>query len=114
MQLEFHRPDRRWEHLRVREPHRQRRLPASLADGGQQTPIVAVVSQDNPERYLGAKVESALAQERGRRRSRIGQPVTPWILRGGILRENTVAVKTLISLVHMPHQEHGSRKAIAH
>jgi len=26
MQLEFHQLDRRWEHLRVREPHRQRQL----------------------------------------------------------------------------------------
>ena len=52
MQLEFHQLDRRWEHLRVREPHRQRRLLASLADSGQQTPIVVVVSQDNRERYL--------------------------------------------------------------
>ena len=31
MQLEFHQLDRRWEHLRVREPHRQRHLLASLA-----------------------------------------------------------------------------------
>jgi ParB-like chromosome segregation protein Spo0J len=52
MQLEFHQLDRRWEHLRVREPHRQRRLLASLAESGQQTPIVVVVSQDNRERYL--------------------------------------------------------------
>jgi ParB/RepB/Spo0J family partition protein len=52
MQLEFHQLDRRWEHLRVCEPHRQRRLLASLADSGQQTPIVVVVSQDNRERYL--------------------------------------------------------------
>ena len=52
MQLEFHQLDRRWEHLRVREPHRQRRLLASLADSGQQTPIVVVVSHDNRERYL--------------------------------------------------------------
>jgi ParB/RepB/Spo0J family partition protein len=52
MQLEFHQLDRRWEHLRVREPHRQRRLLASLAESGQQTPIVVVVSQDNHERYL--------------------------------------------------------------
>ena len=62
MQLEFHRLDRRWEHLRVREPHRQRRL---LADSGQQTPIVVVVSQDNPERYLaidGYKRIAALQQ----------------------------------------------------
>ena len=40
MQLEFHQLDRRWEHLRVRHPARQRRLLASLADSGQQTPIV--------------------------------------------------------------------------
>jgi hypothetical protein len=32
MHLEFHQLDRRWEHLRVREPQRQRRLLASLAD----------------------------------------------------------------------------------
>ena len=44
MQLEFHQLDRRWEHLRVREPHRQRRLLASLADSGQQTPIVVVAA----------------------------------------------------------------------
>ena len=52
MQLEFHQLDRLWEHLRVREPHLQRRLLASLADSGQQPPIVGVGSQDNRERYL--------------------------------------------------------------
>ena len=65
MQLEFHQLDRRWEHLRVREPHSQRRLLASLADSGQQTPIVVVVSKDNPERYLvidGHKRIAALEQ----------------------------------------------------
>ena len=65
MQLEFHQLDRRWEHLRVREPHRQRRLLASLADGGQQTPIVVVVSQGSGERYLvidGHKRVAALEQ----------------------------------------------------
>jgi ParB family transcriptional regulator, chromosome partitioning protein len=65
MQLEFHQLDRRWEHLRVREPHRQRRLLASLADSGQQTPIVVVVSTDNPERYVvidGYKRIAALQQ----------------------------------------------------
>src|SRR6202158_5865176 len=51
MQLEFHQLDRRWEHLRVRSPHRQRRLLASLADAGQQTPIV-VVAAGQPDRYL--------------------------------------------------------------
>ena len=65
MQLESHQLDRRWEHLRVREPHRQRRLLASLADSGQQTPIVVVVSQEGRERYLvidGHKRVAALEQ----------------------------------------------------
>jgi ParB/RepB/Spo0J family partition protein len=65
MQLEFHQLDRRWARLRVHEPHRQRRLLASLADNGQQTPIVVVVSQDNSQRYLvidGYKRIAALEQ----------------------------------------------------
>src|SRR6266702_6495757 len=65
MQLEFHQLDRRWEHLRVREPHRQRHLLASLAESGQQTPIIVVVSEDNSERYLvidGYKRIAALQQ----------------------------------------------------
>jgi ParB family chromosome partitioning protein len=65
MRLEFHQLDRRWEHLRVRAPHRQRRLLASLAESGQQTPIVVVLSKDNCERYLvidGHKRIAALQQ----------------------------------------------------
>jgi ParB family chromosome partitioning protein len=65
MQLEFHQLDRRWEHLRVREPHRQRRLLASLAESGQQTPIIVVASPDHRERYLvidGYKRVAALEQ----------------------------------------------------
>ena len=65
MHLEFHQLDRRWEHLRVREPLRQRRLLASLAESGQQTPIVVVVSKDNRDRYLvidGHKRVAALEQ----------------------------------------------------
>jgi hypothetical protein len=41
--LEFHQLDRRYEGLRVRQPGRERRLLASLADHGQQTPIVVVL-----------------------------------------------------------------------
>ena len=52
MQLEFHQLDRRWEHLRVREPHRQRQLLASLAENGQQAPIVVVIAQDGSDRYM--------------------------------------------------------------
>src|SRR6266571_319552 len=65
MQLEFHQLDRRWEHLRVRHPGRQRRLLASLADGGQQTPIVVVAAEGQAERYVvidGYKRMAALEQ----------------------------------------------------
>ena len=65
MQLEFHQLDRHWEHLRVRHPQQQRRLLASLADSGQQTPIVVVVSPDDRSRYLvidGYKRVAALEQ----------------------------------------------------
>jgi ParB family transcriptional regulator, chromosome partitioning protein len=65
MQLEFHQLDRRWEHLRVRHPARQRRLLASLAEAGQQTPIVVVAAEGQADRYLvidGYKRLAALQQ----------------------------------------------------
>ena len=65
MRLEFHQLDRRWEHLRVRHPARQRRLLASLAEVGQQTPIVVVAVEGQPDRYLvidGYKRLAALQQ----------------------------------------------------
>jgi len=52
MRLEFHQLDRRWEHLRVRDPHRQRHLLASLAENGQQTPIVVVAAGDHAGHYI--------------------------------------------------------------
>lgn len=42
MDLEFHQLDLRYERLRVRHPARERRLLASIADVGQQMPIVVV------------------------------------------------------------------------
>jgi ParB family chromosome partitioning protein len=65
MKLEFHQLDRRYEHLRVRNPERQRRLLASLAASGQQTPIVVVAESDKPDRYQvidGYKRIAALEQ----------------------------------------------------
>src|SRR5262252_3513923 len=65
MQLEFHQLDRRWGHLRVRHPARQRRLLASLAESGQQTPIVVVATEDQTDRYIvidGYKRITALEQ----------------------------------------------------
>lgn len=47
--LEFHQLDRRLAHLRVRHPARFRRLLASLAEAGQQTPIVVI---QQASRYL--------------------------------------------------------------
>ncbi|OFW35173.1 MAG: hypothetical protein A3F70_10725 [Acidobacteria bacterium RIFCSPLOWO2_12_FULL_67_14] len=44
VELEFHQLDLRYERLRVRQPARERRLLASLADVGQQTPIVVVTT----------------------------------------------------------------------
>lgn len=52
MRLEFHQLERSWEHLRVRHPARQRRLLASLAESGQQTPIVVVAADGQPDRYV--------------------------------------------------------------
>jgi ParB-like chromosome segregation protein Spo0J len=52
MQLEFHQLDRRWERLRALHPARQRRLLASLAESGQQTPIVVVAAEGQPGRYV--------------------------------------------------------------
>jgi ParB/RepB/Spo0J family partition protein len=65
MQLEFHQLDRRWEHLRVRHPARQRRLLASLAECGQQVPIVVVAVEGETDRYViidGFKRIAALQQ----------------------------------------------------
>jgi ParB/RepB/Spo0J family partition protein len=65
MQLEFHRLDRQWEHLRVHEPRQQHHLLASLAENGQQTPIVVVADEGHLERYVvidGFKRIAALQQ----------------------------------------------------
>ena len=60
--LEFHQLDRRLENLRARHPARQRRLIASLAESGQQTPIIVI---ETGGRYLvidGHKRIAALQQ----------------------------------------------------
>jgi ParB family transcriptional regulator, chromosome partitioning protein len=65
MKLEFHQLNRRYEHLRARNPERQRRLLSSLATSGQQTPIVVIAVSKEPDRYLvidGYKRVAALEQ----------------------------------------------------
>jgi hypothetical protein len=83
MQVEFHQLDRRWEHLRVRHPARQRRLLASLAEAGQQTPIVVVTAEDQAGRR--SKPEGG----------RCGQKVPFWAFRGRLLRQD-IRCKLLI------------------
>ena len=51
MELEFHQLDLRYEHLRVRHLERERKLLASLAESGQQVPIVVVSIPGEPGRY---------------------------------------------------------------
>jgi len=51
MDLEFHQLETSYEHLRVRRPERERRLLASLAENGQQVPIVVVALLEDPGRY---------------------------------------------------------------
>jgi ParB/RepB/Spo0J family partition protein len=65
MQVEFHQLDRPWEHLRVHHPGGQRRLLASLAESGQQTPIVVVAAEGQTDRFVvidGYKRITALGQ----------------------------------------------------
>jgi len=60
--LEFHQLDRRWANLRVQDPPRQRRLLASLADAGQQTPIIVVKNNGTYLVIDGHKRIAALQQ----------------------------------------------------
>lgn len=67
MDLEFHQLDLRYEGLRVRRPEQERRLLSSLAQRGQQVPIV-VVAASEPGRFVvidGYKRVRALRLLRG-------------------------------------------------
>src|SRR5690242_14935086 len=68
MQLEFHQLERRWERLRVDHPQRRRRLLASLADGGQEVPIVVLPAEGQADRYvvIDGYERIAALQQRGR------------------------------------------------
>jgi len=52
MELEFHQLDMRYEGLRVRRPERERRLLSSLAERGQQVPIVVIGLTEEANRFL--------------------------------------------------------------
>jgi len=77
MQLEFHQLDRRWEHLRVRHPARQRRLLASLAEVGQPTPIVVVAAEGRADRYVVIDGYKRISRWSGHYCARIHNPAGP-------------------------------------
>lgn len=52
MELEFHQLDLRYESLRVHRKDRERRLLASIAEHGQQVPIVVVAIAEEPNRLV--------------------------------------------------------------
>jgi ParB/RepB/Spo0J family partition protein len=52
MELEFQQLDLRYEELRSRSPARERRLLSSLAEVGQQTPIVVVKAAEEAQRHV--------------------------------------------------------------
>lgn len=52
MELELHQLDMRYEQLRVRRPEREKRLLASLAERGQQVPIIVIPLAGEPNRFL--------------------------------------------------------------
>ena len=52
MELEFHQLDLRYEELRVRRPVRERRLLTSLAERGQQVPIVVIALAKETNRFI--------------------------------------------------------------
>ena len=66
MELEFHRLDLRYESLRKKSPAREARLLASLADAGQQVPVVVVAGGEGGRHVLvdGYKRVRALARLR--------------------------------------------------
>ncbi|HSW63463.1 MAG TPA: ParB/RepB/Spo0J family partition protein [Dissulfurispiraceae bacterium] len=52
MELEFHQLDLRYEQLRVHRPARERRLLASLAERGQQVPVVVIAIPEEGNRFI--------------------------------------------------------------
>lgn len=64
--LEFHQLDRRLEHLRVRHPARQRRLLASLAETGQQVPVIVIAEAGGRYLVIDGYQRIAALQQLGR------------------------------------------------
>lgn len=64
--LEFHQLDRRLEHLRVRHPARHRRLLASLAESGQQVPIIVIAEAGGRYLVIDGYQRIAALQQLGR------------------------------------------------
>ena len=103
MQLEFHQLDRRWEHLRVRQPRRQRYLIASLAESGQQTPIVVVLAPDQRDRYLVIDGHKRIAALQQLGRDTVEATLAPSRLdRDAIGRQRPNDVEHSLKVLHLP------------
>ncbi len=63
--LEFHQLELRYERLRVVHPEAERRLLASLAEIGQQAPILVVARADTDERGLSTLEKTAVGAGAG-------------------------------------------------
>jgi ParB family chromosome partitioning protein len=89
MQLEFHQLDQCWEHLRVRHAAQQRQLLASLAEAGQQTPIV-VVGAPGDGRYLVIDGHKRIAALRQLGRDTVEATVWPMSAADALLLERSL------------------------
>ena len=111
MELEFHQLDLRYERLRVRQPARERRLLASLAEAGQQMPIVVVTAgaalrrRGRPQtRPLPAP---AAARHGGRRRSGRWPEAEALIFRQLLHTDATDSALEQGWLLRTLHEDHG-------
>jgi len=90
MPLEFHQLDQCWEHLRVRHTGQQRQLIASLAETGQQTPIVVVEPAEENARYVVIDGHKRIAALRQLGRDTVDATVWPMSAADALLLERSL------------------------
>ena len=111
MELEFHQLELRYERLRVRQPARERRLLASLADAGQQMPIVVVTAGSTLRRGGWPQTRplpaSAAPRHGGRRRRGRWPEAEALIFRQLLHTDATDSAFEQGWLLRTLHEEHG-------
>jgi len=120
MPLEFHQLDQCWEHLRVRHTGQQRQLIASLAETGQQTPIVVVPPSEENGRYVVIDGHKRIAALRQLGRDTVEVTVWPMSAADALLLERSMRFSRQESaleqgwlLVEMEERFHYSREELA-